>query len=57
MAKKYAYCSDTAYYEKIILIIEGVDLLYHEATSPPVFPTKPYCWKKRGKYFQYDIGK
>jgi ribonuclease Z len=31
-AKKYAYCSDTAYYEKIIPIIEGVDLLYHEAT-------------------------
>ncbi len=30
--KKYAYCSDTAYYEKIIPIIEGIDLLYHEAT-------------------------
>jgi ribonuclease Z len=30
--KKYAYCSDTAYYEKIIPIIEGVDCLYHEAT-------------------------
>ncbi|MBP7486298.1 MAG: ribonuclease Z [Parabacteroides sp.] len=30
--KKYAYCSDTAYSEKIIPIIEGVDLLYHEAT-------------------------
>ena len=30
--KKYAYCSDTAYYEKIIPIIEGVDLLFHEAT-------------------------
>ncbi|MDR0683355.1 MAG: ribonuclease Z [Dysgonamonadaceae bacterium] len=30
--KKYAYCSDTAYYEKITPIIEGVDLLYHEAT-------------------------
>jgi ribonuclease Z len=29
---KYAYCSDTAYYEKIIPIIEGVDCLYHEAT-------------------------
>ncbi|MDR0546187.1 MAG: ribonuclease Z [Dysgonamonadaceae bacterium] len=29
---KYAYCSDTAYSEKIIPIIEGVDLLYHEAT-------------------------
>ncbi len=29
---KYAYCSDTAYYEKIIPMIEGVDVLYHEAT-------------------------
>ena len=31
-ARNYAYCSDTAYYEKIIPMIEGVDLLYHEAT-------------------------
>jgi ribonuclease Z len=31
-AKRYAYCSDTAYSEKIIPWIEGVDLLYHEAT-------------------------
>ena len=30
--RRYAYCMDTAYYEKIIPIIEGVDLLYHEAT-------------------------
>ncbi|MDR2691378.1 MAG: ribonuclease Z [Dysgonamonadaceae bacterium] len=29
---KYAYCSDTAYYEKIIPIVEGVNVLYHEAT-------------------------
>jgi ribonuclease Z len=29
---KYAYCSDTAYYEKIIPIIKNVDTLYHEAT-------------------------
>jgi len=29
---KYAYCSDTAYSEKIIPIIEGIDVLYHEAT-------------------------
>jgi len=28
----YAYCSDTAYHEKVIPIIKGVDLLYHEAT-------------------------
>jgi len=30
--KRYAYCSDTAYSEKIIPIIDGVDCLYHEAT-------------------------
>jgi|TARA_B110000967_G_C18896313_1_gene570915 ribonuclease Z len=28
----YAFCSDTMYDEKIIPIIKGVDLLYHEAT-------------------------
>ncbi len=31
-AKRYAYCSDTAYSEKIIPLIEGVDLLFHEST-------------------------
>lgn len=31
-ARSYAYCSDTAYNEKIVPVIEGVDLLYHEAT-------------------------
>jgi ribonuclease Z len=29
---QYAYCSDTVYDERIIPIIEGVDLLYHEST-------------------------
>ncbi len=29
---RYAYCSDTAYLEKLIPLIEGVDCLYHEAT-------------------------
>ncbi len=29
---QYAYCSDTAYDEKIIPHIKGVDLLYHEST-------------------------
>ncbi len=29
---RYAYCSDTAYTEKIVPIIEGVDCLFHEAT-------------------------
>ncbi len=30
--KRYAYCSDTAFYPEIIPYIENVDLLYHEAT-------------------------
>ncbi len=30
--KRYAYCSDTAFCPSIIPIIEGVDVLYHEAT-------------------------
>jgi ribonuclease Z len=30
--KRFAYCTDTAYSEKIIPIIQGVDCLYHEAT-------------------------
>ncbi len=29
---QYAYCSDTAYFENIIPLIENVDLLYHEST-------------------------
>lgn len=28
----YAFCSDTAYYEKLVEYIKEVDLLYHEAT-------------------------
>lgn len=31
-AKRYAYCSDTAFFPKMVPYIEGVDLLYHEAT-------------------------
>lgn len=31
-SKKYAFCSDTAYHEKIIELIESVDCLYHEST-------------------------
>ena len=31
-ARKYAYCSDTAYSETYLPLIEGCDLLYHEAT-------------------------
>ena len=30
--KRYAYCSDTQYSEKILPIIEGVSTLYHEST-------------------------
>lgn len=30
--RSYAYCSDTRYNERIIEQIQGVDLLYHEAT-------------------------
>jgi len=30
--RSYAYCTDTAYSEKIIPVIENVDLLFHEAT-------------------------
>lgn len=30
--RSYAFCSDTAYFERITKWIEGVDLLYHEAT-------------------------
>lgn len=31
-ARQYAYCSDTAFNPKIVPWIEGVDILYHEAT-------------------------
>ena len=31
-SKKYAFCSDTVYYEKIIELIRSVDCLYHEST-------------------------
>ena len=30
--RKYAYCSDTAFNPEMIPYIEGVDVLYHEAT-------------------------
>jgi len=32
MRKRYAYCSDTMYWEKNIPQLEGVDVLFHEAT-------------------------
>lgn len=30
--RSYAYCSDTMFSEKLIGLLKGVDLLYHEAT-------------------------
>lgn len=30
--RSYAFCSDTAYFEDIIPIVQGADLLYHETT-------------------------
>ena len=30
--KSYAFCSDTAYCEAIVPIVENVDILYHEST-------------------------
>lgn len=32
LPKSYAFCSDTCFYPKIIPLINGVDLLYHEST-------------------------
>ena len=31
-SKSYAYCSDTMYYPRLVDVVGGVDLLYHEAT-------------------------
>lgn len=30
--KSYAFCSDTAYYDKILETVKAVDVIYHEAT-------------------------
>jgi ribonuclease Z len=30
--KRYAYCSDTAYFPELVPLIQGVDTLYHEST-------------------------
>jgi ribonuclease Z len=32
LPKSYAFCSDTAYSERIVPIVENVDMLYHEST-------------------------
>lgn len=44
-SKSYAFCSDTAYNESIVPIIQDVDVLYHESTfidknEALAFPTK-----------------
>jgi len=30
--RTYAFCSDTAYFEQVIPVVQGADLLYHETT-------------------------
>ena len=32
LPRSYAYCSDTRFFEKLAPMVEGVDILYHEAT-------------------------
>jgi len=32
LSKSYAFCSDTKYSERIVPVIKGVDVLYHEST-------------------------
>lgn len=39
-SRSYAYCSDTAYDEGIVVHINGVDLLYHEATFAEAMSTR-----------------
>ena len=36
-ARTYAYCSDTCYLPQLAKLIQGADLLYHEATYPEAF--------------------
>lgn len=38
--KRYAYCSDTQYKENIVPQIEGVDVLFHEATFTDEWETR-----------------
>jgi ribonuclease Z len=42
--RSYAYCSDTAYEPAIAPIIEGVNLLYHEATFDNSMQDKAHNW-------------
>ena len=41
--KRYAYCSDTMYTEKILPVIDGVDTLYHETTYTEEYAQKAPC--------------
>jgi ribonuclease Z len=38
--RRYAYCSDTMYTEKILPLIEGTDTLFHEATYTEQYADK-----------------
>lgn len=52
--KSYAYCSDTAYDKRIIDIIKGVDMLYHESTF---LSDRKELAKKTGHCTAYSAGK
>ena len=41
-ARRYAYCSDTGYFPKILPYIHQVDLLYHEATFAEADAARAY---------------
>lgn len=38
--KSYVFCADTKYDEKLIDMVQGADLMYHEATYPDAFREK-----------------
>jgi len=42
--RSFAYCSDTAYEPAIVPFVEGVDLLYHEATFDNSLKDKAHDW-------------
>lgn len=52
--RSFAYCSDTAFAQKVIDTIKGVDLLYHEATF---LKTEAKLAKKTGHCTAYDAGR
>lgn len=62
-SKSYAFCSDTAYIESIVPLIEGVDVLYHESTflekhNDLAYPTRHSTAKQAAKIAQQaNVGK